>query len=307
METKNIRWIILAISLCCLGISCRTKNNPYDANGSFEATEVIVSAEANGKIMAFHVEEGSELKAGEIVGFIDTTQLYLKKCQLESSIKAVNNRKTDVNKQIAVLQQQILTAKQEKKRIENLLKADATNRKQLDDVNAQIATLEKQLEAQKTTIVNANNSITEESDALQIQIAQLQDQLTKCYINSPINGSVLVKYAECGELAMVGKALFKMADLNNMTLRAYVTSDQLTQLKIGQEVKVYADFGEDNTRTYKGKIAWISGKSEFTPKTIQTQDERANLVYAVKIKVKNDGYLKIGMYGGVDFISNKEH
>lgn len=301
MKTKQVVSLIVIVTLLTILNACRHKAIPFDATGSFEATEIIVSSEANGKIMKFDIDEGMELKAGQVVGYIDTTQIYLKKLQLITSIKAINNRKIDANKQIAALQQQITTAKQEKIRIENLLKADAINRKQLDDVNAQIATLEKQLNAQSATIESTNNSISEESSAVEIQIAQLQDQLKKSYITSTIEGKVLVKYVECGELAMTGKALFKIANLNTMTLRAYITSEQLTKLKLGQEVKVYADFGKNNYRTYKGVVSWISSKSEFTPKTIQTQDERANLVYAIKIKIKNDGYLKIGMYANVDF------
>ena len=302
MKTINIIFASIGISMSLLFSACRNNNNDYEANGTFEATEIIVSSEANGKIMQFDVEEGMQIKSGQRLGYIDTTQLHLKKLQLKTNIKAINSRKTDINKQLASLQQQIITAKQEKKRIENLLKAGAANSKQLDDVNAQIATLEKQLEAQKSVIESGNSSISEESRALEIQIAQLEDQLKKCYITSPINGTVLVKYAEYGELAIAGKSLFKIADIRNMTLRAYVTSSQLTQITIGQEVSVFADFGENNTRKYKGTITWISSKSEFTPKTIQTRDERANLVYAIKVHVKNDGYLKIGMYGSLHLL-----
>ena len=301
MKTTHVSIILLVICLVIGFASCRKSAVNYDASGTFEAVEVIVSSEASGKILFFDAEEGKEVKAGELLGYTDTTQLYLKKLQLQTSTKAVTSRKSDVGKQIAALQQQIATAKIEKKRIENLLKANAANTKQLDDVNAQITTLEKQLEAQKSMLENANSSISEESSAMEIQIAQLNDQLKKCYITSPINGTILVKYAEQGELAIPGKALFKVADVSNMILRAYVTSSQLTKLKIGQQVKVGADFGEEEIREYKGTISWISSKSEFTPKTIQTQDERANLVYAVKIKVNNDGYLKIGMYGEVNF------
>ncbi len=301
MKTTHVRIILLVSCLIVCFASCRKSAVNYDAAGTFEAVEVIVSSESSGKILFFDVEEGREVKSGELLGYTDTTQLFLKKLQLQTSAKAVSSRKSDVGKQVAALQQQIATAKVEKKRIENLLKANAANTKQLDDVNAQITTLEKQLDAQKSMLENTNSSISEESSAMEIQIAQLNDQLKKCYITSPINGTILVKYAEQGELAIPGKALFKVADVSNMILRAYVTSGQLTKLKIGQQVKVGADFGENGIREYKGTISWISSKSEFTPKTIQTQDERANLVYAVKIKVKNDGYLKIGMYGEVNF------
>jgi HlyD family secretion protein len=288
---------IIAIILMTMTLSCKNKGEQYDASGTFEATEVIVAAEANGKIMSCNILEGRQVTEGEVLGFIDTIQLYLKKLQLETNRQAVKNRTTDIKKQLAVFQQQLATAKTEKARIEKLLKANAVNAKQLDDINAQIAVLEKQIVAQKSSMESGNASLNEESSGLQIQIAQLDDQIRKCYIASPLSGTVLVKYAERGEFAIQGKALFKVADLENIVLRAYVTSGQLTQLKIGQAVKVFADFGENETREYQGYISWISGKSEFTPKTIQTQDERANLVYAVKIALKNDGYLKIGMYG----------
>jgi len=236
-----------------------------------------------------------------VVGSIDSVQLYLRKMQLISNEKSIVVRRPDVQKQIAAVVQQIATAKTERTRVINLLKANAANQKQLDDINAQIAVLEKQLDAQKTTLVTTNQGITDDTQGLKLQVAQIEDQLYKCRITSPINGTVLVKYAEMGEVAAPGKALFKIADTENMILRAYVTADQLTQLKEGQKVKVFADFGEDKSREYAGTLSWISSNSEFTPKTIQTRDERANLVYAVKINVKNDGYLKIGMYGNVKF------
>jgi HlyD family secretion protein len=291
---------LMGLLLTSTFVSCKKSSNDFFATGTFETTEVIVSSEATGKILSLNVEEGQVLKQGELVGAIDSVQLYLKKQQLLTSSKAIQNRRPDVKKQIAALEQQIATAKTERKRIENLLKANAANHKQLDDVNAQILVLEKQLDAQKTTLITSNDAITDETKGVAIQVEQVQDQLRKCYIISPIGGTVLVKYSEKGEVAMPGKAIFKIADTNEMILRAYLTADQLTQVKIGQQLKVFADFGKDQTREYSGVISWISNKSEFTPKTIQTRDERANLVYAVKIKVKNDGYLKIGMYGSVD-------
>jgi HlyD family secretion protein len=260
----------------------------------------MVSSEANGKILQFDVQEGQVLEQLQVVGFIDSMQLHLKKQQLLASMSALKARRPEVSKQIAALEQQIKTAKSEKQRIENLVKANAANQKSLDDVNAQIAVLEKQLTAQKSTLDISNRGISEDLVSMEIQVEQINDQLNKCRIYSPINGTLLVKYAEAGELAMPGKALYKVADLENMTLRAYITSDQLTQLKIGQTVKIYADFGED-TREYPGTVSWISGKAEFTPKTIQTKDERVNLVYAVKILVANDGSIKIGMPGEVNF------
>ena len=278
--------------------SCGKSNEQYDASGTFEATEIMVSSEASGKILQFGAQEGELLQPGNEIVLIDTLQLFLKKQQLLSSINALQSRRPEVNKQIAAVQQQIATAKTEKQRAENLVKANAANQKMLDDINAQIVVLEKQLAAQKSTLDISNRGISDDVATMEIQVAQLDDQLLKCRIASPINGTLLVKYAQVGELAMPGKALFKVADMESMILRAYITSDQLTQLKIGQTVKVFADFGE-STREYSGTISWVSGKAEFTPKTIQTKDERANLVYAVKIAVKNDGYLKIGMYGQV--------
>ena len=293
---RTNKYILLAATLLGLS-SCGNKRGDYDASGTFEATEVIVSSEANGKIMQFNIEEGQLLKAGEEVGCIDTLQLYLKKMQLLASGKAIASKSTDINKQIAATKEQIGKAEYERKRTENLLKENAATQKQIDDIDSQIAVLKKQLEAQISTLQRGNASITEESSAYEIQVAQLDDQLRKCHITSPICGTVLAKYAEAGELATQGKPLFKVADVQHLFLRAYITADQLSQLKLGDKVKVFSDLGKDDRREYEGTITWISDKSEFTPKTIQTRDERANLVYATKIAVKNDGYIKIGMYG----------
>ena len=293
---------IIIAGVCLLTISgCNRNNHKYDAAGIFEATEIIVSAEANGKLMQFDISEGEKLKANELVGYIDTVQLWLKILQLQANDKSVNNKRADISKQIAATQEQIATQKREKNRCENLLKSNAANQKQLDYINSQITVLEKQLAAQISTLENTNNSINNESSAITIQIAQLKDQLTKCHIFSPIEGTVLAKYAEPGELATTGRALFKIADIDHLFLRAYLTSDQLSSIKIGQQVTVTADFGGKQQHNYQGIVSWISSKAEFTPKGIQTQDERANLVYAVKIAVKNDGYIKIGMYGEISF------
>lgn len=281
--------------------SCKKTNDDFDASGSFESTEIIVSAETSGRILSFFPEEGGQLTLNQEVVIIDSTQLYLKKRQLEASMKALEGRRPDIQKQIAAIEQQIATAKIEMKRVENLVKANAATTKQLDDIKAQILVLEKQLVASSSSIEISNQSISDEAEAMRMQLYQIEDQLRKCKVLSPIAGTILTKYAEAGELAVPGKALFRMADTNNMILRAYITADQLTQLKLGQKVKVYADFGDDDWRKYEGAVSWISSKSEFTPKTIQTRDERANLVYAVKIRVKNDGYLKIGMYASVLF------
>lgn len=291
---------IAAIILVNLS-SCNKSDYDYDATGAFETTEITVSSEANGRILTFNVEEGQILAADQIVGSVDSVQLFLRKKQLLSTGKSMQVRRPDIQKQIAAIEQQITTTKKEKKRIENLLEANAINQKQLDDINAQIAVLEKQLIAQKTTLLTSNNGITVDYEGVKLQVAQIEDQLKKCRITSPIRGTVLVKYAEKGELTMPGKALFKIANTDNMILRAYITSDQLSRLKIGQIVKVSSDFGADKSNEYTGTVAWVSSKAEFTPKTIETRDERANLVYAVKIKVKNDGLLKIGMYGNLKF------
>ena len=279
--------------------SCGKSTEDFDAAGTFEATEITVSSEVMGKITNFDLVEGQEVAENQVVGAIDSVQLYLKKQQLIAGRKALTNRKPDMRKQLAAVEQQIETAKTEKKRVVNLLQANAVNQKQLDDVNAQIAVLEKQQAALKSTLELTNNSLSGEEEAMQLQIKQLEDQLQKCRIVSPIAGTVLTKYAEMGELASPGKALFKVADTKNIILRAYISSAQLTQLKIGQKVQVFSDLGEKDSKQYEGTISLIASKAEFTPKTIQTRDERANLVYAVKIAVKNDGLLKIGMYGNV--------
>ncbi len=291
--TKNIVYasIILLLTACGKG------NGDYDASGVFETTEVIVSAEANGKIMQLNFIEGQQVEQGRPLGYIDTVQLYLKKMQLLTNNSAIKSGRVDIPRQIAAIKQQIATQKNEQKRFTNLVKANAANQKQLDDINAQILVLERQLTAQTELLENSNKNISEQSSGLGVQVAQINDQIQKSIISSPINGTILSKYAEQGELATQGRALFKVADIEHMFLRAYITASQLTQVKIGQVVKVYADFGEKEMKEYSGTITWISDKSEFTPKTIQTRDERANLVYAVKVAVKNDGYLKYGMYG----------
>lgn len=291
--------LFLVIATALILSACENGNGTYDASGVFEATEVIVSAKGTGELMQFDIQEGQQVEANKQVGYIDTTQLYLKKVQLLANMKAVESRHYNVSKQIASIQQQIVTQKTEQNRYENLVKSNAANQKQLDDVNAQIALLEKQLAAQTETLENSNKSVTGESLGLEAQVAQIEDQIKKCIITSPINGTVLSKYAEQGELAAQGRTLFKVADIANMNLRVYITADQLTALKIGQQVKVYADQGKSDRKEYQGTIIWISDKAEFTPKTIQTRDERANLVYAVKVAVKNDGLIKKGMYGEI--------
>ena len=281
--------------------ACGSGAPKYDATGTFETTEVLVSAEASGRLLYFDIEEGMLLKAGEEVGVVDTVQLYLKKLQLEASIKSVEEQRPDILKQVAATKEQISAAQRERNRVANLLKVGAANQKQLDDAEDQLEVLRKQLVAQNSTLSNSHQSLTWQSSSVGIQVAQVEDQLKKCHITSPITGTVLAKYAEAGELTAMGTPLFKVADTEQMYLRAYITSEQLSQVKLGQKVTVFSDYGTDEHKQYPGVVTWISDTSEFTPKTILTKNERANLVYAVKIAVHNDGLLKIGMYGGVEF------
>ena len=286
------------ISAASLLASC-TNQKSYDASGSFEAVETIISADANGKLLQFDIEEGQALEKGKAIGFIDSVQLYLKKVQLQSQVKATLSQKPDAASQLAPLQTQLETAKKEQKRLANLVAANAANQKQLDDVNAQVDLIQKQIESLQRTLSITSNSLDAQIKPLQAQIDQINDQLAKCKIINPVNGTVLSKYAEANELVVMGKPLYKVADLSEIIMRAYLTNDQLAQLKLNQKVNVLTDDGKGGSKSYDGFIEWISNKAEFTPKTIQTKDERANLVYAVKIKVKNDGFLKIGMYAEV--------
>lgn len=271
----------------------------YDAQGTFEATEVTLSAESNGKILHFDVNEGDIVQSGVVIGAIDSIQLFQQRKQLIAQQAALLNSRPDKEKQVAAIKQQIATANRELQRVESLLGDGAATSKQRDDIKAQINLLQDQLSATLSTLDKNTSSINNNATALEAQIAALDDLLSKCRIISPINGTVLVKYAQAGELATIGKPLMKVADLSQIYLRAYFTSDQLAHLNLGNEVTVTADFGGDQRYDYKGKVAWISSESEFTPKTIQTKDTRANLVYAVKIAVKNDGRLKVGLAGEV--------
>ncbi len=292
----NKIWII---GLAAILSACNDKDKQHDATGIFEATEINIAARNTGELVQFDIEEGQNVEAGIQLGYIDTTQLHLKKLQLLANLKAVGSRHYNVSRQIATLRQQIATQKNEQKRFENLMKSNAANQKQLDDIGAQIALLEKQLAAQTETLENSNKAVSGESLALEAQIAQLDDQIQKSIISSPIRGTILSKYAQQGEMTSQGKTLLKVGDLTNMHLRAYITADQLTSLKLGQSVAVFADMGKDANKEYPGVISWISDKAEFTPKTIQTRNERSNLVYAVKVAVTNDGVIKKGMYGEI--------
>ena len=289
---------VLYIAVSLLAIAC-SKEAEFDAQGTFEATEVVVSSEATGRILNFDIEEGMTIVANQAVGTIDSLQLHLQRKQLLAQQSALLTSRPDVKKQVASLREQIVKQKSELRRVENMLSDGAATQKQKDDIEAQIKILEGQLEATLSTLSKNTSTINDNSVALEAQIAALDDRISKCRILSPVGGTVLVKYAEAGELASVGKPLMKIADLKNIYLRAYFTSDQLANIKLGDEVKVVADFGGEERYDYTGRVAWISSESEFTPKTIQTKDSHANLVYAVKIAVENDGRLKIGLAGEV--------
>lgn len=289
---------VIYIAMALLAISC-TKEAEFDAQGTFEATEVVVSSEATGRILNFDIEEGMAIAANQTVGTIDSLQLHLQRKQLVVQQSVLLASRPDVKKQVAALREQIAKQKTELRRVDNMLRDGAATQKQKDDIEAQIKILEGQLEAQLSTLDKNTSTINGNSVVLEAQIAALDDRISKCSIISPVGGTVLVKYAETGELASAGKPLMKIADLKNIYLRAYFTSDQLANVKLGDEVKVVADFGGTERYDYTGRIAWISSESEFTPKTIQSKDSRANLVYAVKIAVENDGRLKIGLAGEV--------
>lgn len=279
--------------------SCGPSGMSSDAAGTFEADEITVSSEATGKIEWLDLTEGQQLQAGQAVGQIDTVQLFLQKQQLEESIMFLEGSMPDIDRQTSAMRSRLKQQLREKDRIERLLEDDAATPKDLEDILSAIEVLEGQIEAQESGLGNTIASLEGQLASARNRILQIEDQLAKCRIASPVDGTVLARYAHAGELAVSGKPLFRVADTRTMTLRAYFCLWQLKDVRIGQRVKVIADFGGDNTREYEGTVSWISDKSEFSPKSIQTKDERENLVYAVKISVRNDGYLKIGMYGEV--------
>lgn len=320
---------LLIASLAIIVAACSKKEKEYDATGTFEATEVTISAEANGQLTLLSADEGQEVARGTVMGYVDKKQLELKKQQLEASLRQLDasrkqlaatrssndSRQLDLEKQLASIRQQIANAQRERQRFSELYKDGAVARKQVDDIVYQISVLEKQLTATEDQIRSNNaafddqnrgisaqiEGVSRQADGIEAQIAQIDDQIAKADIVSPIMGTILEKYVESGELVTVGKPLLKLADTQNMFIRAYVTSAQLQQVKVGQKVKVFADYGDNQKHTYDGTVTWISNRSEFTPKTILTDDERADLVYAVKISIKNNGFAKIGMYGEVRF------
>lgn len=296
----KLNFSILVIALVTF-TGCDNSNKKHDASGTFEATETIISAEANGKIMMLSVNEGDEVKAGQLLGYIDSTQLHFTKLQLQQNQKAILSGKPDIKTQLEALERELVNALADKKRIENLVKGEVASQKQLDDANTRIAVIKAKIDAQKSMLNTTTSTIHEQSRTISVQLAQVEDQLMKCKIVNPVAGTVLATYAAQFEMTSAGRPLYKVADLSTINLKAYVTSDQFTSLKLGQLVKVQVDGQEGETKMYEGVVEWINSKAEFTPKTIQTKNERANLVYAIKVKVKNDGLLKIGMYGEVIF------
>lgn len=296
---RNLNRLLLSAALF-VAFACNDERNKFDASGTFEAEETIISAEASGTLLQFDLEEGQALKKNQLVGYIDSTQLYLKKEQLHSQIKSILSQRPDIATQVASLEVQLHSAQREQVRISNLVKAGAATQKQLDDITTQADMIRRQLTAQRSSLGITTESITQQAAPLEIQIQQTEDLLNKCRIVNPFDGTVLTKYVEESEMVNPGKPLYKVADLSHVTLRAYITGDQLPDIKLNQKVTVLTDAGDKYTER-EGTITWISDKAEFTPKTILTKKERANLVYAIKIQVPNDGSLKLGMYGEVRF------
>lgn len=282
-------------------LACGHTEKEYDATGTFEATEVTVAAEQSGVLLKFNANEGDEVALGSEIGLIDTTQIWLKIQQADATKAVYQSQKPDMQAQIATIRQQLEKARQEQQRYKELVADGAAPSKLLDDATSQVKVLQKQLDAQVSALTTNTRALDKQMEATDVQVSQLYDQLRKCHVLTPIQGTVLEKYVEQGEFVTTGKPLLKLADMNQMYIRAYVTSAQLQQVKLGQAVKVMADYGDGQKKTYDGKVAWISSRSEFTPKTILTDDERADLVYAVKVAVQSDGYIKIGMYGEVKF------
>ena len=295
-----MRKILALAGTALMMAACGADEKAYNATGTFEATETIVSAEQSGKLLRLGIDEGDEVAQDTEVGLIDTTQTWLKIQQTEAAKAVYQSQKPDTERQIAATRQQLDKARQEQQRYRELVADGAAPSKMLDDAASQVQVLQKQLDAQISSLSTSSRTLDKQTDAAEVQVASLRDMLRKCHVTTPVKGTVLEKYVERGEFVTIGKPLFKMADTQNMYLRAYVTSAQLQSVRLGQKVKVFADYGNQK-KEYEGTVSWISSRSEFTPKTILTDDERADLVYAVKIAVSNDGYIKIGMYGEASF------
>lgn len=294
-----MKQIIALASVALMMAACGNSEKDFDATGTFEATETTVYAEQSGALLTFDVNEGDTLALGREVALIDTTQTWLKIRQLAATKEVFQSQKPDMERQIAATRQQLAKAQQDERRYKELVADGAAPSKMLDDATSQVKVLQRQLDAQISSLSTSTRALDKQMAAADVQVSQLRDMLRKCHVVTPIGGTVLEKYVERGEFVSIGKPLFKLADTENMFLRAYVTSSQLQNIRLGQKVKVFADFGGQQKRAYDGTVSWISARSEFTPKTILTDDERADLVYAVKIAVRNDGYIKIGMYGEI--------
>ena len=293
--------IVMMATVLAVLASCGQGEKEYDATGTFEATETTVSAEQSGTLMRLEVSEGDEIAQGKEVGLVDTTQLWLKIQQMGATKAVYQSQKPDMEKQIAATRQQLAKAREDEQRYKELVADGAAPSKMLDDASNQVKVLQRQLDAQISTLNTQLSTLNSQVSTVDVQVSQLRDQLQKCHVTAPMTGTVLEKYVQQGEFVATGKPLFKMADTQRMFIRAYVTSAQLQDIKVGQRAKVFADYGDGQRKAYDGTVTWISSRSEFTPKTILTDDERADLVYALKVAVKNDGYIKIGMYGEVAF------
>jgi len=297
MDTMKNRNIIISL-LLLLGLnSCDDRGLSHDASGLFEAVETIISAEANGKILQLSIEEGQELNVGQVIGHIDSTQMYARKLQLLQSKKAILSGRPQASVQTDALKKELANAILDRDRTENLVKGGVATQKQLDDANAKVITLRARINAQESSLQTTTSSLNEQAGTVDAQLTEINDQLKKCTVTNPLKGTVLSKYAEQYEMTAAGRPLYKIADLSNIVLRAYITGDLLSQVKLDQKVKVFTDDGKGGFKETEGVVTWINDKAEFTPKTIQTKNERANLVYAIKVKIRNDGFYKIGMYG----------
>lgn len=289
---------VLAIALTALAlVGCKKSSDGLIGSGSFEANEVLVSSEVSGKVLVWSIEEGSQVRAGEQVGLIDTLQLDLQRQSLLRSGRGVRAATPNVDTQTKALEVQLEDMRSQKRRTSRLLEAGAATQKQLDDINTGIAALESRIVASRSTLSNSGAQISAQGLAIDAQVAQVEDMIARSVIRTPINGTITATYIHMGELAGQGRPLFRVADLTEMYLRAYVQGSKLATLKLGDKVRVLVDGAEKSQREYEGQITWVSSEAEFTPKTVQTEDERSNLAYAIKVKVTNDGYLRIGMYG----------
>ena len=305
MKSSGLFQVIINAVVIPVLVSCGSGERDFDACGQIEATEVVVSAENNGKIFQLDVEEGEVLRKGSIVGYIDSIPLYLQKRELEEKKLSLESKIIDIDRQLAPQKASLANLKRDFNRYNTLLVKDAATQKQVDDIESQIKVTERNIDAQKQTYEKTNSNITKEMDILGVQIEQKKDLLRKCRICSPINGTVMTKYAEEGEMVTTGKPVFKIADMDDVYVKAYFTTRQLSGVKLGDNVYVTVEDGTDTPRQYKGKIRWISDQAEFTPKNIQTKDEQADMVYASKIALTNDGFLRIGMYAYVNLKPEK--